>query len=246
MYIYSRINTVFHCFRIFILSIFIKEGEPVGLDIRILYRDPSLLVCEKPVGISSESPGLPDLVSAQIGETVRPVHRLDQGTGGAIILALSPEIGALMQVFLQQNMIRKEYLAVVSGCPDPENGTWTDLLWHDRNRNKTFVVKRMRKGVREAICDWTVLDSVPWNNGILTLVRVVLHTGRTHQIRIQFGSRGFPLAGDRKYGSRIASDTVALWSSGISFPHPDQRKGGVSVTSSPPSVFPWNLFPIPG
>lgn len=204
------------------------------------------MVCEKPVGISSESPGLPDLVCAQTGERVLPVHRLDQGTGGAIILAMSPESCASMQCLLQQGRIRKEYLAVVSGCPEPQSGTWTDLLWHDRNRNKTFVVTRMRKGVKEAACDWTVLDSVPWNNGLLTLVRIVLHTGRTHQIRVQFGSRCFPLAGDRKYGSRVASETVALWSSGISFPHPDHMKGGVSVISSPPSVFPWNLFTVSG
>ena len=212
------------------------------MDINILYRDTSLLVCEKPAGISSESPGLPDLVAGMLGRPVWPVHRLDQGTGGAVILALAQEACASMQHLFQCGKVRKEYYAVISGCPDQQNGSWTDLLWHDRNRNKTYVVTRKRGGVREAACEWTVLGSVEYNGNMLSLVRVFLHTGRTHQIRVQFGSRGFPLAGDRKYGSRVISGTAALWSSGLCFPHPDTKKGDVSVRSFPPHVFPWNLF----
>ena len=208
-----------------------------------LYRDSSLIICEKPVGVPSESPGLPELLSVQTECSVWPVHRLDQGTGGAIILAFSPAVSASMQRLFQQSLVRKEYLAVVCGRPSEASGTWKDLLWHDRRQNKSFVVSRPRGGVKEAVCGWTVLDSVPYGGEVLSLVRVLLHTGRTHQIRIQFGSRGCPLVGDRKYGSRIPSDTIALWSSALSFPHPDQKSGTVSVTSAPPSVFPWNLFP---
>ena len=215
----------------------------VSVSVVELYSDSSLIVCEKPVGVSSESPGLPELISCQTGRDVWPVHRLDQGTGGAIMLAFSPEVCRALQRLFQQNMIKKEYLAVISGQPSGNSGTWKDLLWHDRKKNKSFVVDRPRGGVKEAVCDWSLIGSAIYENQTLSLVRIRLHTGRTHQIRVQFGSRGYPLVGDRKYGSRISSGTVALWAASLSFPHPDQKSGTVTVASAPPSVFPWNLFP---
>ena len=212
------------------------------MTIDVLYQDSSVIVCEKPVGVSSESPGLPELVSAQIGHPVWPVHRLDQGTGGAIVLALSRKSCASMQLLFQQSQVLKEYLAVISGRPDLQADCWSDLLWHDRSKNKSFVVSRARAGVKECSCDWTLLETALYNSFTLSLVRIRLHTGRTHQIRVQFGSRGFPLVGDRKYGSRIPSDTVALWSAAVRFRSPGHQNGVVSAKSTPPSVFPWNLF----
>ena len=214
------------------------------MDITVLYRDADLIVCEKPVGIPSESPGLPDLLSIQTGKKVWPVHRLDQGTGGAVILAFSPECCSAMQNLFLHSLVCKEYLAVISGCPQEHAGCWHDLLWHDRAKNKSFVVTRPRGGVKEASCEWILLETSAPDGNMLSLVRVCLHTGRTHQIRVQFGSRGFPLAGDRKYGSRIPSDTVALWSAFLSFPHPDQKSGMISVKSLPPDNHPWNLFHV--
>lgn len=208
----------------------------------VLYRDASLIVCEKPVGIPSESPGLPELITSQTCRNVWPVHRLDQGTGGAIVLAFSPEVNASMQRLFQHSKVKKEYLAVVSGSLSESSGTWKDYLWHDHKCNKSFVVSRQRKNVKEAVCAWRLIDTAAIDHQLLSLVRISLHTGRTHQIRVQFGSRGYPLVGDRKYGSRIMSETIALWSAALVFPHPDQKSGTVSVTSVPPSVFPWNLF----
>ena len=210
----------------------------------ILYRDASLIVCEKPVGVSSESPGLPELLGEQAGTKVWPVHRLDLGTGGVMVFSLSSDCCASLQRLFQGSQVRKEYLAVVCGCPTESSGCWKDLLWHDKNRNKTYIVSRMRKGVKEALCEWEALSSAFCGGQAFTLVRVRLHTGRTHQIRVQFASRGFPLAGDRKYGSPVRAETVALWASGISFPHPDGKSGAVSVSSAPPDQFPWNLFSI--
>ena len=218
------------------------EGDYI-LSVVVLYRDPLLIICEKPVGISSESPGLPELVSELTGQKVWPVHRLDQGTGGAIILACSPRVSGSLQLLFQQSLVQKDYLAVISGKLPAARGTWKDLLWHDRKKNKTYIVSRMRGGVKDAVCEWTMLASVPHEDQDLSLVRVSLHTGRTHQIRVQFGSRGFPLVGDRKYGSHIHAASVALWAFSLSFPHPDQKSGVVSVVSAPPSVFPWNCFP---
>ena len=215
-----------------------------ALEIPVLYHDSSLIVCEKPVGISSESPGLPDLIEKQCGCKALPVHRLDQGTGGVIVLARSSAACASMQLLFQENKVKKEYLAVISGCPDENEGVFTDLLWHDRQKNKSFIVDRRRAGVKEASCSWKLLNSTLYDGQKIALIRVMLHTGRTHQICVQFGSRGFPLVGDRKYGSRLPAENVSLWASAISFPSPDQKSGSVSVASLPPDVFPWNLFDL--
>ncbi len=212
------------------------------MEIPVLYADASLIVCEKPVGVSSESPGLPELAGEQLGRNLWPVHRLDQGTGGVIVLACSAASCSALQRLFQQNRVEKTYLAAVCGCPAETSGNYTDLLWHDRAKNKSFVVSRKRAGVKEASCSWELLATAEYDGQPVSLILVRLHTGRTHQIRVQFGSRGFPLIGDRKYGGRISAPSPSLWSAGISFPHPEGKSGAVSVTSAPPAVFPWNLF----
>lgn len=213
------------------------------MPVQILYSDNELIVCVKPVGISSESPGLPDLIQKQTGKKAYPVHRLDQGTGGVIILSFSSEFSSEMQSLFQKNQIRKEYLAVISGKPSESSGSYIDLLFHDKHLNKTFVVKRLRKGVKEACCDWTLIQSVLFDNRIYSLVRIRLHTGRTHQIRIQFASRGMPLYGDRKYGSKSGS-IPSLWSYSVGFTYPKEKRQPLILTSLPPNLFPWNLFSL--
>ena len=106
----------------------------------------------------------------------------------------------------------KEYVAIVHGTP-PEYGDWTDLLWKDSTKNKVFIVKRDRKGVKKARLEFTRLTE-----GESSLVRIRLHTGRSHQIRVQFASRGFPLVGDHKYGARDESPAPFLFSCRLTFP----------------------------
>lgn len=209
----------------------------------VLYRDSFLVVCEKPVGVSSESPGLPDLVREQEGLTVYPVHRLDRTTGGACVLACSPKSCSALQTLFRQDLVIKEYLAVIAGAPETASGSFSDLLYHDTRTNKTFVADRPRKGVKEAFCEWQVLETAEKPEGILSLVRVRLHTGRTHQIRVQFASRRMPLVGDRRYGSTVRAAVPALWAARISFPHPFTEGKTVDVVSSPPVSFPWSAFP---
>ena len=112
----------------------------------------------------------------------------------------------------------KEYVALVHGTP-PETGDWEDLLWKDSGKNKVFVVKRLRGGVKKARLEYRVLSA-----GECSLVRIRLHTGRSHQIRVQFSSRGFPLVGDHKYGARDSSPAPMLFSCRITFPWRGQTK----------------------
>ena len=212
------------------------------MNVLLLYCDDSLIVCEKPVGTSSESPGLPDLVRGQEGFSVLPVHRLDQTTGGVCVLARSPRVCAALQQLFQQDQVVKEYLAVVSGVPESTSGSCSDLLYHDPRTNKTFVVNRSRKGVKEAYCEWSLLDTTEVPEGPVSLVRVLLHSGRTHQIRVQFASRHLPLVGDRRYGSKVRSDVPALWSRRICFSHPVFPEKKVDAVSAPPDSFPWSCF----
>lgn len=214
------------------------------MNLSLLYSDDDFLICEKPAGVSSESPGLPEMVRSQCGFPVFPVHRLDRITGGAIVLARTSRACAALQQLFLSDRVKKEYLAVVSGVPDSPSGSFTDLLYHDQRSNKTFVVDKPRKGVKEAFCEWAVLQTEESPEGPLSLVRVSLHTGRTHQIRVQFASRHMPLAGDRRYGSRVKSDVPALWSARISFSHPIKSEKAVDVSSAPPPSFPWSLFSL--
>ena len=211
--------------------------------IPILYKDEYFCICEKPPGIVSETPGLPELVSSRIGTRLYPVHRLDQGTGGVCVMAFSSQAcNAAMRLF-QSGNICKQYLAVVSGSPGSDSGTYTDLLFHDQKGNKTYVVNSHRKGVRDAVCDWKLVSSASWyDHPVLSLIRVELHSGRTHQIRVQFSHRGLPLVGDRKYGSRVPAEYPSLWAESISFKHPYIKGKIISARSSPPDRFPWNLF----
>ena len=210
--------------------------------IPLIYCDDALLICEKPIGVSSESPGLPDLIREQEGYPVFPVHRLDCTTGGVMVLARSSSVCTGLQRLFREDLVIKEYLAVISGVPETDNGSFSDLLYHDQRTNKTFVVDRMRKGVKEASCEWSVLQTVETSDDRITLVRVNLHSGRTHQIRIQFASRKFPLVGDRRYGSGIRASVPALWSARIRFPHPLSKDQTIDVSSLPQDVFPWSCF----
>lgn len=179
----------------------------------VIFFDKDIVVCVKPVGIDSEKQ-LPDLLKEQLGGEMFTIHRLDLNVGGVMVYARSKKSAAVLSRCIQEGSMVKEYIARVHGVT-PENGDWIDLLWKDSRKNKVFVVKRMRKGVKEARLEFNRINS---DNDIST-VHIRLYTGRSHQIRVQFSSRGYPLIGDHKYGSRDERTSPLLFSCKISFPY---------------------------
>lgn len=177
----------------------------------ILYSDKHLAVCVKPVGLDSEAQ-VPAALKEQLGGEVFPIHRLDKNVGGIMVFARTKQAAAALSKAVQDGKMVKEYVAMVHGTP-PETGDWEDFLFKDSRKNKVFAVKKERKGVKYARLEYKRLTA-----GEISLVRIRLHTGRSHQIRVQFSSRGFPLVGDHKYGSRSEQTEPMLFSCRITFP----------------------------
>ena len=183
----------------------------------ILFSDKQIAVCIKPVGLDSEH-GVPEALAAQLGGTFFPIHRLDANVGGVMVFARTKQAAAELSRLVQNGSLIKEYVALVHGAP-PESGDWEDLLFKDSQKNKVFTVKRERKGVKKARLEFMRLQA-----GDISAVRIRLHTGRSHQIRVQFSSRGFPLVGDHKYGSRDEATAPMLFSCCLSFPWQGQLR----------------------
>ncbi|MBR2943331.1 MAG: RNA pseudouridine synthase [Clostridia bacterium] len=177
----------------------------------ILYESRELVVCVKPVGLESQAQ-VPEKLKKQLGGEFFPVHRLDLNVGGVMVYARTKTAAATLSRMIQDGAMVKEYVAMVHGAP-PEEGDWEDLLFKDSAKNKVFVVKRMRGGVKKARLTYRRLSE-----GDSSLVRIRLYTGRSHQIRVQFASRKYPLVGDHKYGSRDDVTAPMLFSCCITFP----------------------------
>ena len=183
----------------------------------ILYSDKGIAVCIKPVGLDSEAE-VPAALKEQLGGEIFPIHRLDKNVGGVMVYARTKQAAAALSKAVQEGTMVKEYVAMVHGTP-PETGDWSDLLFKDSSKNKVFVVKKERRGVKKARLEFTTLHA-----GDESLVRIRLHTGRSHQIRVQFSSRGFPLVGDHKYGSRDDKKEPMLFSCCITLPWKGEMK----------------------
>ena len=199
----------------------------------IVYEDGQLLVCRKEPGLSCETELVEKLKAESGAEALYCVHRLDRETGGLMVYAKTGKAAASLSAAFAERRVHKRYLAIVRG-ETPEGGELRDLLYRDAAKNKSYVVKRMRRGVREAVLHY---ERLAFANG-LSLLSVTLGTGRSHQIRVQFASRGFPLVGDKKYGSPDRDCPLALWSASLCFEHP--RTGeALSFSDTPPAIWPW-------
>lgn len=204
-----------------------------------LYSDGDIVVCIKPARVLStdEPGGLPELVRMALGDPradVRTVHRLDRVVSGVMVLARNAAAASELSRQIREDEFEKEYLAVVHGRPASDCGTLRDLLGRDKARKMTYVAIEAGKGIQEAILDYRTEKT--WADR--TLVRIQLHTGRTHQIRVQFASRGMPLMGERKYYTGEDPCEIALWSHQIRFRHPGTGEM-MTFSQEPPGIYPW-------
>ena len=207
--------------------------------IEILYSDRDILVCIKPARVLStdEPGGLPSLIRQTLGDEkadVRTVHRLDRVVSGVMVLARNAKAASELSRQIREDEFDKEYLAVVHGRPEQDRGTLTDLLYRDKARRMTVVAAEPAKGVQEAILDYAVMC----DREEMSRVKVLLRTGRTHQIRVQFASRNMPLVGERKYCTLEDPCEIALWSHRIAFTHPYTGKR-MEFSKEPPMIYPW-------
>ena len=207
----------------------------------IVYLDSDIVVCVKPARVLStdEPGGLPELLREELGNPkadIRTVHRLDRVVSGLMVLARNAKAASELSRQIRENEFEKEYLAVVHGVPG-EGGTLRDLLGRDKARKMTYVAPEPAKGVQEAVLHYQRLSY----REDLSKVRIQLETGRTHQIRVQFSGRGFPLVGERKYAEIDDPCEIALWSYRLSFTHPANGKQ-VEFIHEPPGNYPWKLF----
>ena len=216
---------------------------------KILYEDKNILVVNKEYGITTQENKSNDKCLLDLIREERQndkmylalINRLDKEVTGAVLIAKTKESAAKLNAMQQEKRIQKEYFAVIKGTPEEPKGRFDDLLFKDSSKNKTFVVDRMRKGVKDAALLYEVVKTGKYENELCSLVRIKLLTGRTHQIRVQFSSRKMPILGDIKYGSTIRSCKMALICAKIEFKHPI-TKNLISVENLIPNESPWVLF----
>lgn len=202
--------------------------------IEILNENKDMVFILKPSGVSSEDQ-MVSILKDELNSEIYPLHRLDKPVSGVMVYAKTKAAAAkISEKIAARTDFKKEYLAVVEGEVSEAEGTMEDLLFKDSSKNKSFVVKRERKGVKKAVLNYKVIKTAKYEGKKLSLVSVELKTGRSHQIRVQFASRKHPLTGDKKYGSKIISP-IGLFSYSVS-------TCGITIKKNPPEEFPWNLF----
>ena len=210
--------------------------------VKIYYQDNEIVVCEKPYGISSQKSlgkSLVELLGEELGCEIYPVHRLDTQTTGLIVYAKTKESAGILSKEISEGNFSKKYLIVCHGELSSE-GEMHDFLFHDKLKNKSFVKKSKTASAKSASLEYKLICTKCGEEcEILSLALVKLHTGRTHQIRVQFASRGFALYGDGKYGAKD-NDKIALHSTELRFKHPKTKK--MLEFSSNPEGKIWELF----
>lgn len=215
---------------------------------KVFYEDKDVVACEKPVGVLSEESdkalNMPTLLREYFADAksyVGVLHRLDKEVGGVMLFAKNKSAAADLSRQIREHIWVKEYLAIIEKAPESAQGEFVDLLFKDSKKNKSYVVKKMRRSVREASLSYRLIKSEKVNGEVLSLVKIKLHTGRSHQIRVQFASRKMPLFSDTRYAGKKRDCSIALWSYKIKFKLPSTGEG-IEVLAIPPENYPWELF----
>lgn len=222
------------------------------MQIPIIYEDNHLLIVEKPVNIpvqedQSKDPDLLNILKVDLKVRYQKpgnvylglVHRLDRPVGGVIAFAKTSKCASRLANSLRQNKFDRQYLAIVRGRPQQKQNKLIDFLWKDNHTNTVYVKDSETSGAKKAILEYEVIAS----QENLSLLRVTLHTGRSHQIRVQLAHAGLPLYGDQKYGSKVnkVGQQIALWANTLALPHPITKEI-LTFKSALPQAYPWDLF----
>jgi 23S rRNA pseudouridine1911/1915/1917 synthase len=242
------------CYRPYFRQKYIKI-KPVAMkttgtipDIEILYEDNHLLAVNKPAGLLSQEDytGNPDLLNLckqylkkmynKPGNVfLGLLHRLDKPVSGVMLFAKTSKAASRLSKQIRDRSIKKKYLAIVEGNP-PDQQYLSHHLIKNKDKNVSFVVHKTHDKGKLAELAFIKLGSV--NN--VHLLQITLITGRAHQIRVQLSSEGYPVWGDKKYGSTNQGN-IALHSAGLTFVHPT-LKNEIKLYANPPGVHPWNFF----
>jgi len=219
----------------------------------IIHKEKHFVICQKPAGVPSQKSSdgkesMIELIAKELNtspDSVYPIHRLDKPVGGVMVYAITKEGASALSKTVAESKMQKRYLAVLCGKPEEKEAVLKDLLFKDSTKNKSYVVKRMRKGVKEASLEYKLLQTAMHNGETYSLAEILLHTGRTHQIRVQFASRKLPLTGDRKYGSGKDELPLGLWSYSLEFLSPFDGSTNVHFDKKPPrNEYPWKIFDL--
>lgn len=203
--------------------------------LNVIYEDNHIIVVEKPVNIPSQGDKTGDidmltLVKRYIKEKYNKpgevylglVHRLDRPVGGVMVFARTSKAAARLSEQVRNKDFKKKYLVIVDGKFEKNKGTLEDYLLKNEKTNTSKVVKEGTKNAKLAILDYEVLK---YNEEInLSVVKVNLHTGRHHQIRVQMANAGHSICGDQKYGTRGRGKQICLWAYELTILHPITRE----------------------
>lgn len=223
--------------------------------LKVLYEDNQIIVVLKPQnlptqGDSSGDESLLDLVKQYIKEKYEKpgeafiglVHRLDRPTGGVMVFARTSKAAARLAEQLKDGSFEKKYLAVVVGTPRDRQARLTNYLMKDEKNNLVTVVPAAYEGAKKAELSYKVLESTQK----VSLVDIKLHTGRSHQARVQMKHIGTPIFGDARYGGDTLAKghNLALWAYELRFYHPVSKTPMVFVAYPPQEKTPWDKFAI--
>lgn len=222
------------------------------MKLKVLYEDNHVIVVVKPVNIPSQADKTGDedmlsIIKKYIKEKYNKpgdvylglVHRLDRPTGGVMVFAKTSKSASRLSEQVREKQMHKKYLCIVDGKLEKQKGIFKDYLLKNEKTNTSKIVKEGTKNAKEAILDYEVIK---YNEEInLSVVKVNLHTGRHHQIRVQFASRGHSISGDQKYGTRGRGKQLALWAYYLSFIHPT-KKEEMAFEAYPEKTGSWKIL----
>ena len=217
-----------------------------GKKMNILYEDNHLLVIEKKPNIPVQLDKSKDIdLQTKLKQYLKQkyhkpgnvylgiVHRLDRPVGGVMVFAKTSKAASRLSETIRKKEMKKIYYAIVLGQP-PQQGILKDKLLKNEQNNMTTV----DSNGKEAILKYQTIET----NKDLSLVKIELETGRSHQIRVQFASRNYPLYGDQRYNQKAKpKEQIALYATSLTFKHPTTKEQ-MTFTSLPPFIYPWNQF----